>query len=104
MPERYLESERVLLVEICIKLITEESGKGEMPGHPWDSFLLLSRSNPAPFSSWMMVSDLGWSVASSSPEAGRARAGDSQNEADQGNQKERWELRGGPEAQRRNDL
>ena len=42
--------------------------KGEMPGHPWDSFLLLSRSNPAPFSSWMMVSDLGWSVASSSPE------------------------------------
>ncbi len=42
--------------------------KGEMPGHPWDSFLLLSRSNPAPFSSWMMISDLGWSVASSSPE------------------------------------
>ena len=42
--------------------------KGEMPGHPWDSFLLLTRSNPAPFSSWMMVSDLGWSVASSSPE------------------------------------
>lgn len=42
--------------------------RGEMPGHPWDSFLLLARSNPAPFSSWMMVSDLGWSVASSSPE------------------------------------
>ena len=42
--------------------------KGEMPGLPWDSFLLLSRSNPAPFSSWMMISDLGWSVASSSPE------------------------------------
>ena len=42
--------------------------KGEMPGHPWDSFLLLSRSNPAPFSCWMMISDLGWSVASSSPE------------------------------------
>ena len=42
--------------------------KGMMPGQPWESFLLLSRSNPAPFSCWMMVSDLGWSVASSSPE------------------------------------
>ena len=42
--------------------------KGEMPGEPWESFLLLSRSNPAPFSCWMMVSDLGWSLASSSPE------------------------------------
>ena len=42
--------------------------KGEMPGEPWDSFLHLSRSNPAPFSCWMMISDLGWSVASSSPE------------------------------------
>jgi len=42
--------------------------RGEMPGNPWQSFLRLTDSNPAPFSSWMMVGDLGWSVASSSPE------------------------------------
>lgn len=42
--------------------------RGEMPGNPWQSFLRLIDSNPAPFSSWMMVGDLGWSVASSSPE------------------------------------
>jgi len=42
--------------------------RGKMPGSPWDSFLRLTDSNPAPFSSWMTVGDLGWAVASSSPE------------------------------------
>ena len=41
---------------------------GPMDSHPWEAFVRLSDSNPAPFSSWMMVSDHGWSVASSSPE------------------------------------
>ncbi|DAC64855.1 TPA: aminodeoxychorismate/anthranilate synthase component I, partial [Candidatus Thalassarchaeaceae archaeon] len=35
---------------------------------PWDAFLRMTRSNPAPFSSWMNVADHGWAIASASPE------------------------------------
>lgn len=42
--------------------------KGEMEGTPWESFLRMTQTNPAPFASWMHVADHGWSVASASPE------------------------------------
>jgi anthranilate synthase/aminodeoxychorismate synthase-like glutamine amidotransferase len=42
--------------------------QSEMHGHPWDAFLRMTRSNPAPFASWMNVADHGWAVASASPE------------------------------------
>jgi len=42
--------------------------QSEMHGQPWDAFLRMTRSNPAPFASWMNVADHGWAVASASPE------------------------------------
>ena len=42
--------------------------QGEMQGHPWDTFLRMTRSNPAPFASWLHLADHGWAVASASPE------------------------------------
>ena len=42
--------------------------EGEMSGQPWDTFLRMSYSNPAPFSSWFHLADYGWAVASASPE------------------------------------
>lgn len=42
--------------------------QGTMSGQPWDSFLRMTQTNPAPFASWMNVADYGWSVASASPE------------------------------------
>ena len=42
--------------------------QSEMHGQPWDAFLRMTRSNPAPFSSWMNVADHGWAIASASPE------------------------------------
>jgi anthranilate synthase/aminodeoxychorismate synthase-like glutamine amidotransferase len=40
----------------------------EMVDHPWNAYLRLNESNPAPFSSWLHLDDHGWSVASASPE------------------------------------
>ena len=42
--------------------------QGEMSGQPWDTFLRMTHSNPAPFSSWLYLADHGWAVASASPE------------------------------------
>jgi len=42
--------------------------KGEMEGNPWESFLRMTDTNPAPFSSWLHVADYGWAVSSASPE------------------------------------
>ena len=42
--------------------------QGEMHGQPWDTFLRMTHSNPAPFSSWLHLADHGWAVASASPE------------------------------------
>ncbi|MEK9739161.1 MAG: chorismate-binding protein, partial [Euryarchaeota archaeon] len=42
--------------------------QGEMSGQPWDTFLRMTHSNPAPFSSWLCLADHGWAVASASPE------------------------------------
>ena len=42
--------------------------QGEMSGQPWDTFLRMTHSNPAPFSSWLYLADHGWAIASASPE------------------------------------
>ncbi len=42
--------------------------QGSMDGQPWDTFLRMTQTNPAPFASWMQVADHGWAVASASPE------------------------------------
>jgi len=42
--------------------------QGSMDGQPWDAFLRMTQTNPAPFASWMHVADHGWAVASASPE------------------------------------
>ena len=42
--------------------------QGEMEGQPWDTFLRMTHSNPAPFASWLHLADHGWAVASASPE------------------------------------
>ena len=42
--------------------------QGEMQGNPWDSFLRMTETNPAPFASWLHVADYGWAVSSASPE------------------------------------
>ncbi len=42
--------------------------QGEMDGQPWDAFLRMTQTNPAPFASWMQVADHGWAIASASPE------------------------------------
>ncbi len=44
------------------------SWQGEVNSDPWDAFVRLSSSNPAPYSAWMSCKDLGWTIASSSPE------------------------------------
>ena len=42
--------------------------QGKMSGQPWDTFLRMTHSNPAPFSSWLYLADHGWAIASASPE------------------------------------
>jgi len=42
--------------------------KGDMPDHPWNAFLRMTKGNPSPFSSWLYVHDHGWAISSSSPE------------------------------------
>ncbi len=77
VPESESDSDHARKVSLIRKSITQGNlyqvnygrrWRGEMPGSPWDAFLRLTDSNPAPFSSWMTVGDLGWAVASSSPE------------------------------------
>ncbi|MBL11443.1 MAG: hypothetical protein CMB46_01355 [Euryarchaeota archaeon] len=77
VPESESDSDHARKVSTIRKSITQGNlyqvnygrrWRREMPGSPWDAFLRLTDSNPAPFSSWMKVGDLGWAVASSSPE------------------------------------
>ncbi|MGB1802238.1 MAG: chorismate-binding protein [Candidatus Thalassarchaeaceae archaeon] len=42
--------------------------QGEIEGKPWEVFLRMTRSNPAPFASWLNLADYGWAIASASPE------------------------------------
>ena len=41
---------------------------GSLDQDPWNCFLNLANSNPAPYSAWMSSPDLGWTIVSSSPE------------------------------------
>ena len=42
--------------------------QGPMSDDPWLAFLRMTRSNPAPYASWLHLADHGWAVASASPE------------------------------------